>query len=128
MRGHNMPILAMCYDSTGTFVATGSADRTVRVWDVVRGYCTHSFRDHTDIVQFVSFHPNQHQSLLFSSSDDNTIRLWDLIDSECVATFKDHLSTPKSLSLSPDGYMLISSGLDKVNPKPIPALKVLIIK
>jgi WD40 repeat protein len=34
IRGHTMPVLAMTYDPTGTLVATGSADRSVRVWDI----------------------------------------------------------------------------------------------
>ena len=31
IKGHQMPILAMDYDSTGTLVATGSADKTIKV-------------------------------------------------------------------------------------------------
>lgn len=58
IRAHQMPILAMAYDTTGTLVATGSADRSVRVWDIARGYCTHSFKDHTNVVQTVYFHPD----------------------------------------------------------------------
>ena len=40
-KGHQMPVLCMSYDPTGTLVATGSADRSVRVWDMLGGYCTH---------------------------------------------------------------------------------------
>jgi U3 small nucleolar RNA-associated protein 13 len=57
IRGHTMPVQCMVYDPTGTLVATGSADRTVRVWDIERGYCTHHFRDHTDVVRSLVFHP-----------------------------------------------------------------------
>jgi WD40 repeat protein len=31
IKGHQMPILTMEYDSTGTLVATGSADKTIKV-------------------------------------------------------------------------------------------------
>jgi U3 small nucleolar RNA-associated protein 13 len=126
MKGHSMPILAMTYDSTGTLVATGSADRSVRVWDIEKGFCTHSFREHTDVVRFAMFHPNPDQSLLISAADDNSIRLWDLINSTCIATFKEHISPPRAISISPNGYMLMSAGLDQVintrymNPLPHP--------
>lgn len=73
---------------SGTLVATGSADRTVRVWDVAKGYCTHNFREHTDIIHTVYFHPDPNRLQLFSCSDDNTIRIFDLIDSTCVACFR----------------------------------------
>lgn len=110
-----MPILAMSYDSTGTLVATGSADRSVRVWDIEKGFCTHSFREHGDIVRFVMFHPNPNQAMLISAADDNSIRLWDLIDSKNIAVFKEHISPAKAIAISPNGYMLISGGLDQVH-------------
>lgn len=92
IKAHTMPILALVYDPTGTLVATGSADRTVRVWDVARGYCTHSLREHTDIVAFLRFHPNPLTMSLVSAAQDNTVRMWDLVKSQCVATFRDHMS------------------------------------
>jgi U3 small nucleolar RNA-associated protein 13 len=78
----------LLFNILGTLVATGSADRTVRVWDVAKGFCTHNFRDHTDIVQTVYFHPDPNRLQLFSCSEDNTIRIFDLIDSNCVACFR----------------------------------------
>ncbi len=118
IRAHRMPILCMEYDPTGTLVATGSADRTVRVWDIVKGYCTHSFTVHSDIVKTVYFHPDSQRLQLFSTSDDNTIAMYDLRDSQCVAQFKDHFSLPTALAFSPDGYTLVSSGRDKVRIPP----------
>lgn len=40
-KGHPLPVLTMEVDPTGTLVATGSADRTVRVWDIEKGHLTH---------------------------------------------------------------------------------------
>jgi WD40 repeat protein len=51
IKGHNMPILCMAYDATGTLVATGCADRNVRVFDIDKGYCTHNYKEHNDIVR-----------------------------------------------------------------------------
>ena len=33
-KGHQMPVLSMSCDPSGTLVATGSADRSVKVWDI----------------------------------------------------------------------------------------------
>lgn len=76
------------YKLVGTLIATGSADRAVRVWDVAKGYCTHNFREHTDIVRTVYFHPDPNRLQLFSCSEDNSVRIHDLIDSACVACFR----------------------------------------
>lgn len=78
IRGHLMPVLTMAYDATGTLVATGSADRTVRVWDIERGYCTHNFKEHTEIVQHLKFHPDPNRLSLLSCSEDCTIRVYNL--------------------------------------------------
>jgi len=131
IKAHTMPVLTMAYDPTGTLVATGSADRSVKVWDVARGYCTHSFKGHTDVVQLVQFHVPARMfgptggagaaaagSLqLYSTSHDYTLKVYDLNDSACVATYKEHLSVATAVataSASGDEYLLASVGRDKV--------------
>lgn len=114
IKAHRMPILTMDFDPSGTLVATGSADKTVKVWDILKGYCTHSFSNHTDVVKLVKFHPNSERLMLFSTSDDNTICVYDLRDSKCLAIFKDHVSLPVDLAVVFDGYTLASAGRDKV--------------
>ena len=39
---HTAPMVSMAFDSTSTLLATTSADSTVKVWDVVREYCTNN--------------------------------------------------------------------------------------
>lgn len=114
IRGHQMPVVAMAYDRTGTLVATGSADKTVRVWDIPRGHCTHSFREHSDVVQMVRFHPDPSRLVLFSGSDDSTLRMYDLKKSTCVSCFRQHMSLPTALSFSEDGNLMTSCGRDQV--------------
>jgi U3 small nucleolar RNA-associated protein 13 len=140
IKAHTMPVLAMAYDPTGTLVATGSADRLVKVWDVARGYCTHSFKGHTDIVHSVRFHiPASYFTQdnksgkaqadvtavgsnlqLYSTAQDCTVKVYDLNDSKCVATHKQHLSAVTAVataSSSGDEYLLVSVGRDKVRER-----------
>ena len=115
IRGSQMPILTMNYDATGTLVATGSSDKCVRVWDIEKGFCTHSYKEHTDIILLVTFHPDPTRLTLFSSSSDNTIKIYDLNNTtKSIATFKNHISAPTDLAVSYDGFLLASSGRDKV--------------
>eukprot|EP01031_Cornospumella_fuschlensis_P043773 gene43773-53531_t len=113
IKAHKMPILCMEYDSTGTLVATGSADRTVRVWDIAKGYCTHNFTGHTDLVRTVLFQVVDKQLYLLSTSDDASIRIFDLAQSSTVAVFNEHVGLPTSLAVGKSANVLISAGRDK---------------
>jgi U3 small nucleolar RNA-associated protein 13 len=116
IKAHRMPILCMEYDPTGTLIATGSADRIVRVWNILKGYCTHSFTGHSDIVRTVMFHPHASQLHLFSTSDDSSIHCYDLKKQACIAIWKEHVALPTQLAISGDGQFLASAGRDKVGP------------
>ncbi|KXZ55388.1 hypothetical protein GPECTOR_3g514 [Gonium pectorale] len=50
-------------------LASGSADCTVKVWDVVQGACEHTLRCHTDKVQAVAWNPAESPVLLTGSFD-----------------------------------------------------------
>ena len=57
-------------------IASGSSDRTVRLWDVVTGAEIRTLEGHTRGVDSVSFSPDG--KTLASGSRDYTIRLWDV--------------------------------------------------
>ena len=114
IKAHNMPILCMAYDPTGTLVATGSTDHTAKIWDIEKGYCTHSFREHEEAVSLVRFHPDQHRLQLTTASHDCSLRFFDLADSKCVASFKEHMSLPTAIDWASDKYLMASVGRDKV--------------
>lgn len=46
MQGHRGPVAHISLDSSQTLMATASVDKSVKVWDIEGGYCTHSFSGH----------------------------------------------------------------------------------
>ena len=115
-KAHEAPVLAMDIDPTSSLVATGSADSTVKVWDIEKGHCTHNFKGHSGIISAVRFHYAPAKLHLASGSDDCKVRLWDLYARSCLAVLDSHVSVVRDFSFSEDGY-LFSAGRDKVYNK-----------
>jgi len=87
----------------GHYVAAGSLDKSVRVWDTTSGYLVERLEapdGHKDSVYSVAFAPNGRD--LVSGSLDKTIKLWELTaprgihphsgakGGKCVRTFEGH--------------------------------------
>ncbi|XP_062840755.1 transducin beta-like protein 3 [Trichomycterus rosablanca] len=111
---HNVPVASMTFDSTSTLLATGGCDGTIKLWDVVKQYCTHNLKGSSGVVHLVQFHPDISLLQLFSSSVDCGIRIWDLRTSKCICVLESHFSAVTSLAFSSSGDTLVSSGRDKV--------------
>lgn len=67
---------ALTYDNN-LQVATGSRDRTVKVWDVHDGACLWTAVGHEAPVSALVFKPSN-GGLLASVGADRTIRVWDI--------------------------------------------------
>jgi U3 small nucleolar RNA-associated protein 13 len=113
-KAHEAPVLVMDTDPTGTLVATGSADSTVKVWDIRKGYCTHNFKGHAGIITALAFHPDPDLLNLCSGSLDSRIKVWDLKTKSEKYNLDGHVSAVRGLDFSSGGDVLVSGGRDKV--------------
>ncbi|KAJ3081689.1 Transducin (beta)-like 3 [Rhizoclosmatium hyalinum] len=115
-KAHEAPVLSMAFDMTSTLVATGSADSTIRVWDVDRGHATHLFKGHHGVISALTFYNGKkgNDILLASASDDCKVRVWDLSTKQCVWILDSHVSVVRGVSFSPDAAYLLTGGRDKI--------------
>ncbi|GAA5822770.1 hypothetical protein JCM11251_004371 [Rhodosporidiobolus azoricus] len=72
----------------GAFAATGSRDKTIKLWDTVSGQCLKTLVGHDNWVRALVFHPSG--KFLLSASDDKTIRTWDLLTGRCIKVLEGH--------------------------------------
>jgi len=105
---HAGPVRILAFDSSSTFVASGGPDGTVKVWDVIRKFCTHNFTNHTGLIQALYFHGLS----LFVSCDDNSVKRWSLHTSAVTEQFSSHVSTVTAMVVHEN--MLYTAGRDSV--------------
>ncbi|KAL5050378.1 hypothetical protein BDW71DRAFT_124666 [Aspergillus fruticulosus] len=55
LKPHTAPVVTTTIDSTGTLLATGAADGSIKVWDIRGGYITHSFHGHGGVISALCF-------------------------------------------------------------------------
>ena len=82
---HSKPVLCLSWNrSTPQLLASGSADKTVRVWDIVTRVCIDILL-HTDTVQSVAWHPYR-SSLLLTGCVDGCVRVFDCATEQKLVT------------------------------------------
>lgn len=74
LQGHTFTVWAVAWNPDGQRIATGSGDKTVRIWNPANGKTT-IVLDHEDEVKSVAWSPDGKR--LASMSQDAIMKIWD---------------------------------------------------
>jgi WD40 repeat protein/3',5'-cyclic AMP phosphodiesterase CpdA len=110
LSGHTRGVNAVAFSPDGTLIATGSDDRTARIWDASTGAPRTTLTGHTDAVRAVAFSPDG--TVIATGSADRTARIWDAATGGALATLTGSGGGGvRAVAFSPDGT-LIATGSD----------------
>eukprot|EP01105_Mastigella_eilhardi_P026236 TRINITY_DN747_c0_g1_i1.p1 TRINITY_DN747_c0_g1~~TRINITY_DN747_c0_g1_i1.p1 ORF type:complete len:525 (-),score=150.03 TRINITY_DN747_c0_g1_i1:59-1441(-) len=110
--GHLGWVRAICVDPANEWFATGSADRTVKIWDLATGQLKLTLTGHINTVRALAV--SAKYPYLFSCGEDKMVKCWDLECNKVIRHYHGHLSGVYSMSLHPTLDVLVTGGRDSV--------------
>ncbi|MEH1865449.1 MAG: serine/threonine-protein kinase [Nostoc sp.] len=111
LNGHSSWVYSVAISSDGQTLASGSGDKTIKLWNLQTGREIRTLNGHSSWVNSVAI--SSDGQTLASGSEDYTIKLWNLQTGREIRTLNGHSSWVKSVAISSDGQTLASGSGDK---------------
>ncbi|MEE3220693.1 MAG: WD40 repeat domain-containing protein, partial [Planctomycetota bacterium] len=111
LAGHSMPVAAVAVSGNGKLIVTGSADKTVRLWNPVDGMGG-QLTGHAAAVGGVAV--NEDATQVASGDAGGAIRFWNAAGpaAKAAGELAAHTAQVTGLAYHPDGKQLLSSSAD----------------
>mmetsp|Transcript_25218 Transcript_25218/g.49335 ORF Transcript_25218/g.49335 Transcript_25218/m.49335 type:complete len:534 (-) Transcript_25218:140-1741(-) len=111
LQGHHMDVKSVVFLGTaGDFFASGSSDKTIRVWHTGTGKCKSTLAGHTSKIWTLAC-DSQGRTLL-SGGANGRVRIWNTETSKCVEDHTFHSSPVYSVDINKPGTHYASAGYD----------------
>ncbi|MBK8256903.1 MAG: TIR domain-containing protein [Polyangiaceae bacterium] len=109
--GHASWINSVAVSPNGTWAASASHDKTVKIWDLETGACRATLEGRTGDVNAVAITPDGKRIL--SGSSNQTVRVWDSQSGRELARLHGHWGGVPSVVALGDNARALSGGFDR---------------
>ncbi len=107
---HDKDINAVAVSPDAQIIATGSQDKTLKLWSATKGKLRATCRGHRRGIWDVTF--SNVDKVVATSSGDATVKLWSVQNGACLRSLEGHLSGVLKTVFITRGTQLASSGAD----------------
>ncbi|KAK4057285.1 U3 small nucleolar RNA-associated protein 13 [Microbotryomycetes sp. JL221] len=111
-KGHKRGVWTVKFSPTDQCLATGSGDRSIKLWNLTDFTCIKTFEGHSNSILRIDFLTRGMQ--LTSCGSDGLVKVWNVKDEQCVATLDNHEDKIWALSVSKDESRIVSGAADSV--------------
>ncbi|KAK1242727.1 hypothetical protein MKX08_005539 [Trichoderma sp. CBMAI-0020] len=112
LRGHSHWVRAVAFSPDGRYIASGSENKVIKIWDATTGKEQQTLQGHKHAIASLAFSPDGRY--LASGAEDKTIKLWDATTGKEHRTIQDGLGClVAAVAFSPDGRYLASGLADR---------------
>ncbi|KAF7893678.1 uncharacterized protein EAF02_001216 [Botrytis sinoallii] len=125
LTGYSDSIIAIAFSPDSKQIASGSDDKTIKLWDAITGNLRKIFTGHSHWVTAIAFSPDGQSdwvtAIAFSSggkriasgSFHGIIKLWDAITGDLEKIITGHSHCVTAIAFSPGGKQIVSGSDDK---------------
>ncbi len=108
--GHENAVQAIAYAPNGDLIASGGADRTVRLWNLTTRDLVRTYRGARAFITSIAI--SHDSKLIAAASIDGSIRVWSATSRRQRQLFSGHQGAVNQISFAPDNRRLVSAGSD----------------
>lgn len=117
--GHKNAVNSVAITANGSYIISGSADKTIKVWETQSEKNIATLTGHSEEVTSVAIYHDKTSVIInlfiVSASKDNTVKVWKLDISKPTSkpallyTLNEHTETVNSVIIHPSGKYIVSS-------------------
>jgi WD40 repeat protein len=110
LEGHPGVIQALAFNPDNRVIASGSGDRTVKLWEARTGKLILSLEGHTQSVKAVAY--SHSGRFLSSGSEDGTLKIWSASDGSLIHDVKvrtQDIAGVSAVAFSPDDRIIATA-------------------